>query len=90
MTRPFRPKVKVEKILVVALLVWEPDRLPMHTHMNFYGFYNPLGLHLMVCSQERKPGPGCFLSYVRGGDISENHKLLGKIGKNDFLSIIRK
>ena len=39
----------------------------------------------MVCSQERKPGPKCFFwGYVRGGDISENHKLLGKIGKNNF------
>ena len=29
-----------------------------------------------------------FSGYVRGG-ISENPKLLGKIGKNDFLSITR-
>ena len=24
------------KILVVAILVWEPDRLSMHPHMNFF------------------------------------------------------
>ena len=59
--------------------------------MNFFMVFIILRVYILwFVPKNENLDLGVFLSYVRGGDISENHKLLGKIGKNDFLSIIRK
>ena len=87
----FSAQNQSREILVVALLFWEPDRLPMHSQIKFFMVFIILRVYILwFVPKNENLDLDVFLSYVRGGDISENHKLLGKIGKNDFLSIIRK
>ena len=65
--------------MVVALLVWEPDRLPMHPHMKFFMVFIILRVYILwFVPKNENLDLDVFLSYVRGGDISENQKLLGK------------